>query len=334
MIKKVSLLFLVFLYLQSFGQNIIQGHVRSAKDSIAIPYASIYFDGTTLGSISNEEGYYQLKYPSGITGILVISAIGFEKQTKSIKNLSLTKAQDFYLSENTEQLDEVFLETDPWSRKKKLAEFKQQFLGTTKAAATCRIKNENDLILHYSKSKNRLTASSKNPLIIINKSLGYVINYELQDFVTQYETPPSGFTFPYNIYFAGTSYFKPLNTKTRTRILKNRAEAYTGSLLHFLRSLAQQKLKENDFRIFYKRKEVPPYQYFTITAENPRTHITLTVKEVDILYKNTQQTRFGTAHDFYLDLYGNHSPPDAIIVGGAMSSGRAASMLPLDYGLQ
>jgi hypothetical protein len=127
--------------------------VRSAVDSSAIVSASIYFDESTIGSIINKNGYFTIKITTATTNPLVISSLGYETLILEPSTLKKDQKFVFYLTESTEQLGAVLLETDPWSRNKKLTEFKKEFLGKTKNAERCTILNEEVLQLRYSRSR-------------------------------------------------------------------------------------------------------------------------------------------------------------------------------------
>ena len=324
---------LVFISVSGLAQDKLTGYVYSALDSTALEAVSIYFDGTTLGTITNQNGHFSIPVQEGVKSALVISMLGYNRvYISNYQNSS--KLPPVYLTESTEQLGEVFLETDPWSREHKLREFKREFLGHTAEAAQCSILNEEDLQLHYSPSKNKLTAWAKKPIQIKNKYLGYTVEYELGDFYAAYERSlGSGLNLVYMVYYEGTSFFKELKSKIPRRFKKHREEAYAGSALHFMRSLARQKLRENNFRIFYKSFERPPYQFFNLQQEEERMHVEQTVDKLSILFDDTQQSSILAKAPFQIDKFGNHYPPSAVVIGGAMGSRRVANMLPLDYKL-
>ena len=127
--------------------------MRSAVDSSAIVSASVYFDESTIGSITNKSGYFTIKTKTATTNPLVISSLGYETLILDPSTLKKDQKCIFYLTESTEQLSPVLLETDPWSRNKKLTEFKKEFLGKTKNAERCTILNEEVLQLRYSRSR-------------------------------------------------------------------------------------------------------------------------------------------------------------------------------------
>ncbi len=56
------------------------------------------------------------------------------------------------------------------------------FIGTTALSKDCKIKNPKDIRFSYSDNDRILQAYSVKPLTIINKALGYKIEYDLEEF--------------------------------------------------------------------------------------------------------------------------------------------------------
>lgn len=317
-----------------FSQSRLSGSVYSAKDSTALEAVSIYFDGTTLGTITNKEGHYSITVEAGIKSPLVISMIGYAPVyiTDYLKTSGEIPA--IYLTETTEQLGAVYLENDDWSRKRKLNIFRKEFLGNSSEALQCIILNEDAIRLHYSKSNMQLTAWCNEPLIIQNKFLGYTVQYTLTDFSVDFEKSlTSGIQYVTLVYAEGFSFYRELKNRSKRRYLKNRETSYNGSTLHFMRSLAQQQLTENKFKIFFQSFEIPPYSRINLKKEGEYMQVALSVEKLSILFDNEEQSFIQAKTPFIIDAFGNHSPATAITMGGAMSQQRFAFMLPLDYKL-
>ena len=323
--------FLLFIFVfkafTAVGQ--ISGTVYSAKDSVALQGVSVYFDGTSIGTVTNSSGTFNLQ-TSAATTPLVISFLGY-------RNLILPPLPKggnlgpLYLQENIEQLGEVVVETDTWSREKKLRYFTREFLGNSAEAAKCRIRNPEVLDLHYSPSKKVLTAYAEEPLEIINRHLGYEITYSLSSFQLQFSVGTSGLSFVHFVSFEGTSFFKNLRDKPRKKHLRNREASYVGSSLHFMRSLAARRLEENGFHIYHQKFRVAPYQHFELKKEGELTRVELNAEKVSILFSGIEQSELQTVSPFYIDGMGNHTPPLAVILGGQMAAQRIAHLLPLNY---
>lgn len=111
---------------------------------------SIYFNNTTIGTTTNAEGDFSIDYYDALRSPLIISYLGYEKII-----LSDYRSRTFLnveLIESTNQLDEVLISPDDGlTRKQKLEIFREQFLGSSKNGWSCKILNEDDLILRYDK---------------------------------------------------------------------------------------------------------------------------------------------------------------------------------------
>lgn len=333
MVQKLKL-FAFFLFLGVFmgqAQTQISGKIVSTVDSLAIPGVSIYFDGTSIGVAAGDDGRFSIKTDNSLTSVLIINALGYK--TKFIQDhLGKQDLGLIYLEESQEVLQEVHLETDPWSRKKKLDIFKREFLGKTAAALKCEIKNENDIQLRYIPSTETLVAYAEVPLKIVNRYLGYEVTYNLTDFKAEFNSG-SGLSYTKLVYFEGYSFFKELRKKPSGRFLKNRESTFNGSSLHFMRALGSQKLWENGFRIFYDKFEVLPYSHFSITTKGDLTEVELQKDNLIIVYGPLVQSKIQADSKFFIDRNGNFSPPQSVIFSGEMGNSRFALMLPLNYNL-
>lgn len=316
----------------TFSQNIITGKVYAAKDSTALNGVSVYYDGTSIGTSTNNNGFFSIKNYTGAP--LIISFLGYE--ITMVQNLQGHSGElpPIYLKEKQEELAEVIVEPDPWSRKKKLQIFRREFLGSSSEAKKCRIKNEDALLLRYSPSTETLTAESTEPLIIVNRFLGYKISYDLNFCNIKFSTGTSGLRFTEMVLYEGFSYFEELRKRNRKKFIKNREQTYYGSSLHFMRALSNKALAQNDFRIFYDKFEVPPYKYFEFQYSGDLVRISLLAEKVSILYGELEQSGLQTTSPFYIDQFGNHTPPTSVIFSGEMSTKRAAHLLPLDYNIK
>ena len=327
--KPIFFIFLLIpLLLQ--GQEMISGKVLSAKDSTALEGVSVYFDGTSLGTVTNRTGEFHISNEKSGVAPLVISFLGFKNAILNISEES-EKQLTIFLDEKEEMLQEVVLEVDPWSRKKKLRIFREEFLGSSPAAADCKIINEEVIQLYYSPSKQVLSAEISEPLEIKNKHLGYHITYDLSLFRVGFLDPPGSFGGRKMVLIEGTSFFEELNESTRSSHEKNRKLEYNGSSLHFMRSLASKQLHENRFRILDESLEVDPYKFFDIKKDNGLIKVQLLTDKLIILYHDIEYSALETKGSFAIDRLGNHTPPLAAIFSGKIALGRVADMLPLDY---
>ena len=330
--KKMAFL-LLLITIPLTAQKTYTGRVLSAKDSTVLQGVSIYFDGTSLGTTSNAKGYFKIQNTASNISSLIFRSIGYK--TKMLSNISVFEDENsptIFLEESIDQLETVVLETDPWTREHKLRVFRREFLGKTTAASKCKILNEDEIKLKYSPSRGELVAYANKPVIIKNKHLGYIIEYELMDFTVKYSVGSSGLQLVDYTFFEGSSYFKELKNKPRKRFLNNRENAFKGSLLQFMRSLAKKQLTENNFKIFYDKYQVRPYKYFDIQPEEDFTKVTMLAEKISILHNHNQSSIIYKT-PFYIDQFGNFTPTRAFSISGFMGQSRMASLLPLNYGL-
>ncbi len=244
--KKGLFIFLLLINSISFSQVLIKGNVFSETNE-SLEGASVYFNNTTIGTITNSEGEFQLNIKEG-NYTLVVSFLGYKTKQLLITSQSKELNLEIKLEEDNSVLNEVVIKKtiydDDW--KYNLARFKQAFLGRTKLAQTCKILNEKDLYFEYSPKTNTLTAFAKTPLKIKHQGLGYIITYDLIDFTLKGQ----------QLFFSGFAHYKNLKKNVSKKWKQNRLEAFNGSQMHFLRSLTSKKLKEEGF-VINQFKRVP-----------------------------------------------------------------------------
>lgn len=332
--KKITLLFLLsFSYTIAGAQTYLSGQIFSAKDSTTLGGSSIYFDGTSIGVSADLDGKFRIKKDEGTTSHLIISSIGYHTRIITDHAGLEGKLLKIYLTESTEQLDEVYLEEDTWSRKKKLDYFRREFLGNTIEATKCRIKNEEAIRLIYVPSKDMLLAHAEEPIKVVNRHLGYEVDYNLENFKIEFSTGESGLRLVKLVYYEGYSFFEETSPLPKKKILRNREKAYKGSSLHFMRALSKKALRENGFKIFHEKFEVPPYEHIKV-AQGPLTEVVFITEQLSILYNNFDQSLIRADGKFYIDQWGNHTPPVMVLFGGDMGISRIARTLPVNFGME
>lgn len=330
--KTYTLLFLLLISGPLYTQ-VISGNVFDELSKAPLDGATVYLDGTNIGTITNLDGQFLLDISDAPNASIVVQHIGFSSQVFTAQQF--TNPLNIYLQENPNLLKEVIVEADPWSRSKKMRIFKSEFLGKTLASQKCRILNEDDIKLQYIPSIETLVAYTDKPIIIKNDYLGYTVEYSMHDFEVSFSSGTSGLQFPVKVYHAGTSYFKELRRKTKNKHLKNRNTTYKGSLIHFMRSLKNKTLTEEKFTIYYERFPAPPYRYFNITPTSDNgAEVEMRVAKLSVLYNQAYQSTLNHHNGntkIYIDFNGNHSPPDGLLVGGDFGLKRISNMLPLNF---
>lgn len=249
----VGILFFISFACQS--QVKISGKIL---DEFGFPVADVlvYVDGSSISVFTDTSGHFTLKIPEG-NYQLVFRKDDFELQTLSVN--PQTQFLEIVLQKSDRvNLDEaviVQLSSEKW--KEYFTLFQELFLGQNEAAKNCIIQNPKVLKFTYDQDNLTFSARANSPLRIENKYLGYIVEYDLTDFYMDFKT--------HQQYIAGTSLFAPMNgSKPREKKwTKNRENSYQGSLMHFIRSLYEEKLKENGFIVNRLiRKENPDYVVF------------------------------------------------------------------------
>ncbi|WP_458628454.1 carboxypeptidase-like regulatory domain-containing protein [Winogradskyella sp. PC D3.3] len=330
-ISKTSV-FVFLLPLYCLSQT-LSGRVIDKITQQPIETAAVYFDNTTIGTTTNRNGKFSIEYSDAVQSTLVISYLGYDKvlisdyRSKSNVSIELVEADN--------ALDEVLLEYDDGlTRKQKLKLFRQEFLGTSKFGKSCKILNEDDLVLKYDKKNKALYADSKTPLKILNRALQYEVLYDVMDFEINFRSMNlKTFTFTiHSVTYFGTSFYKSLDT-TKKRTLNQRSKAYKGSVQHFMRSLYNHSLNEEGYSIFHNKFRVDEWSFFTVETTGHLNLKKVTLKEkVAILFDKKNQSEIQLEiPEFYVDVYGNYAPVIGVYFSGVMGSQRIGDTLPLDY---
>ncbi len=337
--KNISFLIFFLSFLSSFAQE-LSGVVLSEKTNDPIIGASVYFDNTSIGTITNFDGEFFIDLKQPINAPLVVSFVGYETKIVSIENFETKKT--FKLKEDVNTLEEVLLDSkDEWSREFKLKQFRREFLGRSEFADKCTILNEDALVLIFERDTKQLVASAKAPIIVKNEALDYIVKYDIKDFYINYNIDlesnldlERAFKTVASVAYSGTTFFENIDSKKHKRALKNRQKAYIGSALHFMRAIVNDRLKEEKFKIFKGSYQVVPSLHIKAYKNDSLklTEVTIS-KELNILCKGRQSAIKSEIRHFFVDAYGNHSPIEKVLFGGFMANQRIGDVLPLDYGL-
>ena len=239
---KQLLFFVTFLFsVNLFSQNIIKGNVVN-ENSKPIANTSIYVDGSTIQTKTNENGEFELNLPNGQYNIIARAEM-YENYILSI-NTNQKQHYKIVLDPEIIALQEATVQAmskDDWEYYYQT--FVGLFLGSNEAAKKTKIENPKDLRFNYNKQTRELKATSRNPLIITNNYLGYKIEYDLVDFNLNYQTN--------YVLTLGTALFTKLNansSKTK-KWEENRKTSYLGSVTHFMKSIYDEKLEENGYDV-------------------------------------------------------------------------------------
>lgn len=303
--KKWLPLFLISLlaHISFFAQTptyAISGKIVDAATQLPLQGASVFAQNTTIGTATGPDGNFKLYLPNGGYD-LVVTFTGFQTETRRISTANGDdKGLVIELKQKEKSMEDVVIKAsnevkDGWEKYGDF--FLANFIGKTSNSKFCTIKNKEVLKFYYSKKRNRLKVLAGAPLQIENLALGYRIKYELDSFTHEYNTG-AGIYSGYPLFEELT----PADETQRNTWNDNRATAYNGSLLHFMRSLYNRRLKDNGFEIQFLVKYYDndsalvlrdPYaamNYYRDDSTNT-VEITPNQPEVALIYKNARPSQ-------------------------------------------
>jgi len=321
----------------SFGVNgqVIYGYVYDGSKEVPLPGATVYINGTTIGTITNLDGRFTIKTDRVIEASLVVSYIGYK--TVPVNNPFRDEILEVILQKQTDELGEAVVKTgrEYWSRKKMLREFKKQFLGNNRAGQLCMILNEDDIDLEFQPENETLLASCDVPIQIRNNLLGYNIQYTLNAFEAKYDSPQRRNPYCRFVYYEGTSYYQDItsNQEILARFERSRNDEYKGSTSHFFKTLIKGDLKDEGFKLYNGILPIETKRVFTI--QNFEDKAVVDIKKNFFLdYKGNERSLVTKRNDkttFLVYPNGNFTPARDLRFDGALALERIGSTLPLDY---
>jgi CarboxypepD_reg-like domain len=355
--KRIVLLILLFICQISIAQ-VISGFVYDAETDEPLVGVSVYFDGTTLATTTDNKGAFSIKAQEGLNKSLIFSYIGYEKVV--LENpLAYTSKLKVLMKQDAEVLEEVVVKGKTiFTRKEMLRAFRKQFLGDNKGGRSCKIENEDDIYLYFDSRTNVLHAEAKKPVRITNKHLQYDVSFELADFQVAYYSTSLDENELASTFYAGTTFFKDVSKNGSAD--KKRRQAYRGSVAHLMHTFYNNDWQKQEFDWYVDKIRIEPDSCFTTTDSLGYKKITvkdLAPKEMPglvtmqgangtprtlkrdftrtqyvIMYRKSAQSVVNfTMRDFYVNEYGLFFPINALLFGGYLGDLRAGDLLPDDY---
>lgn len=329
-IKCLLVLLLTSLYTTGYSQ-ILNGTIKDVTSGEALNYASVYFNGTFVGTNSDKNGNFELdisRYPSMP---ITVSALGY--YSIIIPYPDTVKKLVIYLTPKLFELHEVVINARKISRERRinLGYFRREFLGTSMNSANSVIINEDDIYFSYDSTNDTLKATSINPIIIENKNLGYKLIYYLDTFLYSKRSK--------YILIIGSCIFNEDNNTDKDlqeKYERRRRSSYLGSRMHFIRSLWADNLAEDGFVVKdLSNKVLSPDKYLCQIAD-PETGLInkyLCKQKTLIITFYTRRTSsviLLNKDSIYFDKDG-YFDPLGISWQGEMATQRIGDLLPFEY---
>jgi hypothetical protein len=212
--------------------NTLSGTVVDSAAGAPLAGVSVFLNNTSHGTATGTKGDFHLDIPRG-NYQLVFSAIGYTSRVIDINGAQLPPFLRLSMRSRATELAAVTVEPYDkrgWAKWGKF--FLENFIGATENAADCKLKNHEVLRFYYSRRSNRLSVTATEPLQIANDALGYQLTFELEGFKADLGSK--------TVQSYGYPYFQPMTPGSADRASYwafKRKQAYTGSLLHFMRSV-------------------------------------------------------------------------------------------------
>ncbi len=239
------------------GSFDVRGRVINGTEKKPLDNVSVFITNATIGGKTAPDGTFTLRSLKPGEYDIVVSMVGFETYSRHIaienKDIDLGDIEIFQRQIVLSEVKVKAVNDPDWERN--FAWFKEEFLGTSKSAAACKILNPEVLDFNYDEDNGALTASAQDFLIIENYALGYRLKYLLTDFVKDTRIKNQQ-----DIFFEGYVWFEEMrgSAAQEVRWKKKRRGAYEGSMMHFLRSGLSNNLDEQGFLVYRIKNTLNP----------------------------------------------------------------------------
>jgi hypothetical protein len=227
-----------------FAQAVLRGKVIGDENKKPLAAASVYLNNTSLGTITNEQGFFFIGHIPAGKFRLIVSCVGYETYNELIDPHQIPKELIISLKTKSDELKGFSVtpsELDGWKIWGTL--FTELFIGTTPHSNDCKLTNPG--VIRFRKNPdNTLTAYANEPLQIMNYNLGYEIKYKLEEFEYDLSTK--------RVNYNGYAFFTDMGIKHPNRSRRYalaRFEDYKGSLLHFKRAFYANQLDAQGFEM-------------------------------------------------------------------------------------
>lgn len=325
--KRLILLFLFAnVYLIAYNQ-IIKGTILDQKTHEIIINASVYFNGSFVGTFSDQNGDFELNVSHFSSSPLTISALGYYSVT--LTDFSPGKPLIVYLNPKAYEIEEVVIKAKSFARERarNLKLFRENFLGTTANAGSCKIINEDDITLLL--ENDTLKAFSSKPLRIDNRGLGYKTTYYLDKFWVSGKRRA--------FFISGNMIFNEdlVSDKSKTEFYETRRkQTYLGSRMHFFRALWNNDLESAGYTVKNLGNINISYKNFIIQTDSLTKHFNYTgmLGIEDHMGLTTSWVIF--VKDYVSFDKRGYFDPFAISWDGAMAVKRIADWLPYEYSMK
>ena len=186
-VKPLSYFAIVAISIVCWTANgqIIKGVVQDAVTRAPLPFANVFLNNTTKGTVTDEKGEFLLKVlqePGNYE--LVVSYVGYKsyKSRISLSENEILSATVLLAPAEQELKDVEVKATRDKVWEKQLKKFKKVFLGDDQLADSCKILNP--WVIDFAEKSGKMSAYANEPIEIDNNGLGYKLLFHLNYFWT------------------------------------------------------------------------------------------------------------------------------------------------------
>lgn len=248
MIKRVSsisfLLILNIFTANLFAQGfLIAGQVSDQESGNPIPFATVYINGTTRGTSTNQMGQFTLEEIS-LPCELILSHVSYDLQSITLQDSTRLEGLKYSLQKRIVNLEEATVFRDS-AKVDYMERFKYLFLGANYQEEKADILNDSVLVFRVLEN-DQFTVDAGEAIQVYLPRTGYLLNVDLVHFRLLYKEELAA----YHCSILGYYYFNPMDTRTRRarrKMARARVQNYYNSSMHFCRSLYQNQLAENGY---------------------------------------------------------------------------------------
>ncbi|MEO8854232.1 MAG: carboxypeptidase-like regulatory domain-containing protein [Ginsengibacter sp.] len=336
---------------------LVKGRVIDKNTQAPLAGASVFAQNTTLGEATDSNGKFSIRLPVG--GYSLISTFtGYETESIRVTASSENDSLLFELNPEEKSLEAVTISIsnevpDGWKQYGNF--FTDHFIGQTQFSKLCFIKNPEALHFYFSKKRNSLKVLAKEPLVVDNFALGYTLKFAIDSFVNSYNSGTN--------LFVGYPLFEEMQGTPEQQKMwaTNRASAYNGSLLQFMRSLYSRKLQEDGYEIQFivnnngqdtSLRLGNVYEALNYQKDDSTKVVQFypNQSEVAVIYKNADPEKsylqsdstakktfqlstliFTKGEKFYIEQNGYFYEQEDLITNGYLGFKKMGDMLPYNY---
>ena len=246
LVARVLLLLLsgsIHLIAQSSNSGRIVGCITDAATGQGLGFVNVRVDGTSVGTVTNEAGKFELDSVPVGARTLFVSRVGYALSSRNVLvDNTRTHNVDLQLEPKTIEVAATEITGNAADWKSMYTEFVKLLLGNTPNASQCTILNPEVISLH-STSPGSFRATSDQSIRVENHALGYAIEVSIERFERD------GMRLMMWLRTSFSDLVPPSEEQARLWKVQRR-QTFLGSLRHFLRSLVQDTMEDEGFTMF------------------------------------------------------------------------------------